>query len=200
MQGRKALLEALRVLRDREEEAEWGWVLSGELRPHHQQAVDDAARQGLAELADRETRAELSVCEDRAVWWAARLTAHGQDVLAYADATPAPAPSPERPAEGEQPIELYRSEVEALRLYVHIAEKLRVPPVKGLAERVRTARQLGNRWLMHLTAERVESVAYALYLRPMGGSVTEANRFAREYGVAFHADRSTGSVQLTRVT
>ncbi|MFI0813901.1 DUF6417 family protein [Streptomyces echinatus] len=57
----------------------------------------------------------------------------------------------------------------------------------------------GNRWSLRLNAEQTESVAYAFYLRSMGGSVTEANRFGRAYGVAFHADRATGSLRLTRL-
>ncbi|MGW4564209.1 hypothetical protein ACWEN3_17940 [Streptomyces sp. NPDC004561] len=41
-------------------------------------------------------------------------------------------------------IELYRKELEALSLYVHIADQLRRPPVEGLAERVRIARPAGQ--------------------------------------------------------
>ncbi|MER6735578.1 hypothetical protein [Streptomyces puniciscabiei] len=74
-------------------------------------------------------------------------------MLTYADVSPAPAPQDGR-AEGERLIELYRAEMAALRLYVHIAERLRVPPAEGLAERVRTARQNGNRWSMHLALAR----------------------------------------------
>jgi hypothetical protein len=49
-----------RALRDFEEETEWGWLLSDELRSRHQQAVEAAVGQGPAELADRETPAELA--------------------------------------------------------------------------------------------------------------------------------------------
>ncbi|MGW7821947.1 DUF6417 family protein [Streptomyces puniciscabiei] len=199
MRGRKSWLEALRVLRDLEKDAEWGWVLTGELSLRQQRAVEEAAGQGLVELADREMRAELSAYEDRAIRWAARLSPQGHDVLAYAHAGPVPAAQNQGPAQGERLIELYRAELEALSRYVHIADQLRRPAADGLAERVRTARQLGNRWLLRLNEEQIESVAYAFYLRAMGGSAGEANRFAREYGVAFHADRATGVVRLTRL-
>ncbi|MGW0209779.1 DUF6417 family protein, partial [Streptomyces sp. NPDC003233] len=76
---------------------------------------------------------------------------------------------------------------------------LHVPPAEGLAERVRTARRLGNRWVLYLDEEQIESVAYALYLRSVGGSVAEANHFARQYGVTSRPDRSTGSLQPTRL-
>ncbi|MFF7357367.1 DUF6417 family protein [Streptomyces filipinensis] len=198
MRGRKSWLEGLRVLRDLEKDAEWGWVLTGELSLRQQRAVEEAAGQGLVELADREMRAELSAYEDRAIRWAARLSPQGHDVLAYTRAGAVPAAQNQDPAHGERLIELYRAELEALSLYVHIADQLRRPAADGLAERVRTARQLGNRWLLRLNEEQIESVAYAFYLRSMGGCATEANRFAREYGVAFHADRATSAVRLTR--
>jgi hypothetical protein len=84
---------------------------------------------------------------------------------------------------------------------MRIGALLRVPPAEGLAERVRTAcfDRAGNRWPLCLNSEHIESVAYAFHLRSMGGSVTEANRFAREYGVAFRPDRSTNSLRLTRL-
>ncbi|MEU6366571.1 DUF6417 family protein [Streptomyces sp. NPDC046931] len=76
----------------------------------------------------------------------------------------------------------------------------RVPPADGLAKRVRTAYfdRPGNRWPLRLNAEQIESVAYAFHLPSMGGSVAEANRFGRAYGVAFRADRATGTLRLTR--
>ncbi|WP_433446451.1 hypothetical protein ACQPXS_02430 [Streptomyces sp. CA-142005] len=39
--------------------AEHGWLLFGVLRPHHRQAVEMVARQGLVEPAEREMRAEV---------------------------------------------------------------------------------------------------------------------------------------------
>ncbi|MFD8393941.1 DUF6417 family protein [Streptomyces sp. NPDC059680] len=86
-------------------------------------------------------------------------------------------------------VELRRSEKEALRLYVHLGARPRVPPADGLDEKVRTALQPGNRWVLYLNEEQIASVAYAFYLYSVGGSVAEANRFAREYGVAFHTCR-----------
>ncbi|MGW7824456.1 DUF6417 family protein [Streptomyces puniciscabiei] len=200
MPSRKTFLEALRALRDHEEAAQHGWVLLGMLRPDHHKVVESGARQGLVELADREMRAELSVYEGGPVVWAARLTGHGRDALVYAEASPAPERRPGGPADGERLVELRRSEMDALRLYVHLGSRLCVPPADGLEEKVRTARQLGNVWVLYLNEEQVASVAYAFYLRSMGGSVTEANRFAREYGVAFQPDRSTSSLRLTRLS
>ncbi|MEW2159857.1 DUF6417 family protein [Streptomyces sp. NPDC007189] len=61
---------------------------------------------------------------------------------------------------------------------------LRVPPAEGLVQRVRTAHvdRPGKLWSLRLMAEQIASVAYAFYLRTVGSSGTEANRFAREYG------------------
>ncbi|MFI6359293.1 DUF6417 family protein [Streptomyces sp. NPDC050743] len=173
-------------------------MLSGDLRPNHQQGVESVAAQGLAELADREMRAELSAHEGRPILWAARLTPQGHDVLAYTDASPAPVVQLQGLVDGEQLIELRPAEMDALRVYMSVEARLRVPQAEGLAERVRTAcfDRPGNRWQLCLTAEQIESVAYAFYLRSMGGSVAEANRFGREYGVVFHADRLTGSLRL----
>ncbi|MFD8391019.1 DUF6417 family protein [Streptomyces sp. NPDC059680] len=199
MPSRKLFLEALQALRGHEEVAEHGWVLLGMLRPDHHKAVESAAGQGLVELAGREMRAELSVYEGGPVVWAARLTGHGRDVLAYTEASPAPDRQFGGPADGERLVELRRSEMDALRLYVHLGARLCVPPADGLEEKVRTARQLGNLWVLYLNEEQIESVAYAFYLRSVGGSGAEANRFARQYGVAFHPDRSTASLRLTRL-
>ncbi|MFC9932435.1 DUF6417 family protein [Streptomyces sp. NPDC127190] len=181
MRGRKGWLEALRVLRDAEVKAEWGWVLSGQLRPQ-QQAVEAAAGQG---LADRLVRAELSAHAGRPILWAARLTSYGHDVLTYTDASPVPVR--QCPAEGERLVELRPAEMDALRVYLSSGARLRVPPAAGLAERVRTAcfDRAGNRWSLCLDEEQVKSVAYAFYLRSMCGSTAEANRFARQYGVVF---------------
>ncbi|MFC9931948.1 DUF6417 family protein [Streptomyces sp. NPDC127190] len=184
MRGRKAWLEALRVLRDGE--AEWGWVLSGQLRPQYQRAVEAAAGQGLAELADVLVRAELSAYAGRPILWAARLASYGHDVVTYADASPVPVRR-QCPAEGERLVELRPAEMDALRVYLSSGARLRVPPAAGLAERVRTAcfDRVGKRWALCLDEAQVESVAYAFYLRSMCGSTAEANRFARQYGVVF---------------
>ncbi|WP_452746343.1 DUF6417 family protein [Streptomyces filipinensis] len=85
---------------------------------------------------------------------------------------------------GERLVELRRSEMDALRRCAHLGERLHVPPAEGLADRVRTARRLGSLWVLYLNEEQITSVAYALHLRSMSGSATDANRFARRYGVA----------------
>ncbi|MGW7529057.1 DUF6417 family protein [Streptomyces sp. NPDC054783] len=95
-------------------------------------------------------------------------------------------------------MELRRSEMDALRRYVHLGERLHVPPAEGLADRVRTARQIGSWWVLYLNEEQVASVAYAFYLRSMGGSVAEVNRFGREYGVVFRAGQPMGDEQPNR--
>ncbi|MGV9902406.1 DUF6417 family protein [Streptomyces sp. NPDC003388] len=97
-------------------------------------------------------------------------------------------------------IELRPSEMDLLRVYVRIGALLRAPPADGLVERgCAYFDRPGNRWLLRLNAEQIESVAYAFYLRSMGGSVTEPNPCGRPYGGAFHADRATGSLRLTRL-
>ncbi|MGW4566438.1 DUF6417 family protein [Streptomyces sp. NPDC004561] len=47
--------------------------------------------------------------------------------------------------------------------------------------------------------EQITSVAYAFHLHAVGGSVAEANHFARRYGVAFRPDGSTGSPRPARL-
>nr|WP_245236014.1 DUF6417 family protein [Streptomyces durhamensis] len=51
-------------------------------------------------------RAELSAYEGRPIPWAARQSPSGHDVLTYTDASPAPEPSHDSPADGETPVEL----------------------------------------------------------------------------------------------
>ncbi|MFF8022860.1 DUF6417 family protein [Streptomyces sp. NPDC007896] len=55
-----------------------------------------------------------------------------------------------------------------------------------LAEQVRAAScDHGiKRWQRYLTQEQMEPVAYGLWLHRMTGAAAEANRLAREYGVA----------------
>jgi hypothetical protein len=59
-------------------------------------------------------------------------------------------------------------------------------PRLRLAEQVRAAScdHGTKRWRLYLTQEQMESAAYVLWLHRMTGSAVEANRFAREYGVA----------------
>ncbi|MEV1080930.1 DUF6417 family protein [Streptomyces sp. NPDC050211] len=180
-------LTVLEALHEREHASEHGWVLDNDVRGSFQQGVESAVREGLAELADRETRAELSAHEGRPVRWAARLTPCGGDALAYARARPVPEPDPEEPASGEQLVKLRPAQMDALRIFISIAGELATSPAEGLSERVRTAgfSRVDNRWCLCLTEEQVESVAYGLYLHMLGGSSAEANRFARDYGVAY---------------
>ncbi|MGW4566469.1 DUF6417 family protein [Streptomyces sp. NPDC004561] len=144
-------------------------------------------------------RAELSAYEGVPIRWAARLTGHGQDALAYAEASPSAGHLPDGSADGERLIELRRTEMNALRVYLHLSGRLQMPPAEGLVERVRTARLLGNLWALYLNADHITSLAYAFRLRAVGGFASEANRFARHYGVAFRPDEATGSLQPTQL-
>jgi hypothetical protein len=187
MRGWEKQLAVLEALHEREEAAQHGWVLDNDVPDSFQQSVESALREGLAELADRETRAELSAHEGRAIRWAARLTPYGGDARVYARARPVPEPDPEEPATGEQLVKLRPAQMDALRVFISVADKLATPPAEGLAERIRTAgfSRVDNRWCLYLTEEQVESAAYGLYLHMLGGSSAEANRFARDYGVAY---------------
>ncbi|MGW5465707.1 hypothetical protein [Streptomyces sp. NPDC003996] len=122
------------------------------------------------ELAGREMRAELSVYEGRPVVWAAQLTGHDRDVLAYTEASPAPDRRPDGPAQGKRLVELRRSEMDALRLYVHLGARLGVRSADGLEEKVRMAHRVGGLRVLPALGGRFRS---------------RANRFGREYGVTF---------------
>lgn len=199
--SRQTRLEVLLLIREQQEKSPHGWALSTEFQPAPQRSVVTAAGQGLIELADRETRAELSAYEGRPVRWAARLSAQGHDVLTYLQASPAPAPHSAAPVADEQVVELRPSQMDALRVYTTLAPTLRVPPADGLAERVRNAYfdRPNNRWRLALTAPQMETVAYAFYLRAITGSVAEANRFAREYGVTYRVDPTSGRHEVVRL-
>ncbi|MGV9706456.1 DUF6417 family protein [Streptomyces sp. NPDC003483] len=75
----------------------------------------------------------------------------------------------------------------ALRVFVHLADGLRISPAAGLAERVPTAScDHGIKWWrLYLTEEQIASVAYGFWPRRMSGSAAEANRFLREYYAAY---------------
>ncbi|MFF9229282.1 DUF6417 family protein [Streptomyces sp. NPDC014820] len=121
--------------------------------------------------------------------------------MTYLHASPAPTPHSTLPTAAEQVVELRPSQMDALRVYTNLMPVLRVPPADGLVERVRTAYfdRPNNRWRMALTAEQIETVAYAFYLRALSGSVAEANRFARDYGVSYRLDPSAGSPAAARL-
>ncbi|WP_206313050.1 DUF6417 family protein [Streptomyces sp. JB150] len=199
MSDRRTLLAALRSFHKREQAAAHGWVLDSDLGPEQRRAVKSAAKQGLVTFASIEERAALPM--ERRVAWAARLSPLGQDVLAYADAGPAPAPIPDQPAPGELLVQLRPAQMDALRQYVNLGDRLHHPPAKELSERVRAARFSGpdNRWRLILTPEQMASVAYAFHLRSLGGSAAEANQFGRDYGLVYRPDPTTGRPKLISV-
>ncbi len=186
MRNWEKALSVLEALREREEEAAHGWVLDSEFLLPQQQSVSALESPGLVELAGRQDRAELSAWESRPVRWAARLTPYGRDTLAYARDRPRSEPPPGEAGPGRRLVELIPSQMAALRVFVGLAGRLRVPPADGLAEQVRTAScDHGiKRWRLYLTEEQIASVAYGFWLHRMTGSAAEANRFAREYGIA----------------
>ncbi|MFD8220916.1 DUF6417 family protein, partial [Streptomyces sp. NPDC059697] len=126
------------------------------------------------------------------VRWAARLTPYGHDILTYGQSRPRAEPPSGQEAD-RQAVELIPSQMAALRVFVGLADQLRVPPADGLAEQARaTSCDHGiKRWRLYLTQEQVVSVAYGLWLHRMTGSAAEANRFAREYGVAHSPARDS---------
>ncbi|MGW6521712.1 DUF6417 family protein [Streptomyces sp. NPDC054962] len=179
-------LEALKAVWACEAEAEHGWVLD-EASPSSQRGARLLAGEGLVETASRETRAELSAWEGRAVRWAVRLSAAGHDVLAYAGVRPAPGSSTPEPGPGERRVELAPSQMAALRVFVGLGGQLKSPPAPGLAEQIRIAvyGRGVRRWRLHLTQEQMESAAYGFWLHRLTGSAAEANRFSRDYGVLY---------------
>ncbi|MCX4403973.1 DUF6417 family protein [Streptomyces sp. NBC_01764] len=185
-------LSVLEALRERGQAAGHGWTLDTEPLPAHQQQVNALESQGLVELAGREDRAELSALEGQPVRWAARLTPYGHDTLTYGCSRPRAEPSPGGEEADRQVVELIPSQMAALRVFVGLAGQLQVPPAHGLADRVRSAScDHGiKRWRLHLRQQQMESVAYGLWLHRMTGSAAEANRFAREYGVAHSPARA----------
>ncbi|MFE2320458.1 DUF6417 family protein [Streptomyces sp. NPDC059441] len=194
MRNWERALAVLEALCERGQAAGHGRTLDTELLPPHQQQVNALENQGLVELAEREDRAELSVLEGRPVRWAARLTPYGHDTFAYGCSRPRAEPPPCEAASDRQLVELIPSQMAALRVFVGLADQLRVPPADGLAEQVRAAScDHGiKRWRLYLTQKQMESVAYGLWLHRMTGSAAEANRFAREYGVAHSPARDSG--------
>ncbi|MFE2838587.1 DUF6417 family protein [Streptomyces mirabilis] len=193
MRSWERALSMLEALGERGQAAEHGWTLDTELLPAHQQQVNALENQGLVELAGREDRAELSALEGRPVRWAARLTSYGHDALAYTQSRPRPESTSGEADPDRQLVELIPSQMAALRVFVALSGRLRVPPAAGLAEQVRSAScDHGiKRWRLHLTAEQIASAAYGLWLHRMTGSASEANRFAREYGVAHNPARAS---------
>ncbi|MFE2267573.1 hypothetical protein [Streptomyces griseosporeus] len=145
--NRAVMHEALAVLWERQLASEHGWAVEGPERISQREGVAALERAGLAELAGREVRAELSAWEGRLVRWAARLTGHGHDVLAYH--RHGPATSRPEPGPGQTLVQLRPAQMDALRVYVSLtADHLYYAPAAGLEEQVRAAvhdRALGRR-------------------------------------------------------
>ncbi|MFJ9893468.1 DUF6417 family protein [Streptomyces sp. NPDC091280] len=194
MRNRDKRLAALELLDAGERATRHGWVLDAQATAAVQNSVERVAGEGLAELANRETRAELSALHSRPVRWAARLSPHGRDALLYARAAPLTVPAPNQPAPGEQHVHLRPAQMDAVRRFVALASDLATPPADGLAERVRAAdfSRTDNRWQLCLTPQQIASVAYGLYLYRLTCSEAEANRFARDYNVIYRQHPDTG--------
>ncbi|GHD52565.1 DUF6417 family protein [Streptomyces galbus] len=177
-----AVLELLDVLEERQEASGHGWVLDLDGVPR--EGVLKAAASGLAELAERDDRAELSARVGRPVRWAARLTDQGRDLLLYARSQPAAGPA--APGPEYRLVELMPSQMDVVRVFTGLADRLQVPPAPGLDARVYAAVQdrVSGRWRLYLTEEQTASVAYGLWLHKMAGSAAEANRFSRDHGIA----------------
>jgi hypothetical protein len=194
MRTRDKRIAALETLDAGQLTARRGWVLDDQTPAAVQHSVERVVGDGLAELADRDTRAELSALTSRPVRWAARLTPHGRDALLYARALLLPVPEPDEPAPGEQAVHLRPAQMDALRRFVALAAELATPPADGLAERVGAAyfSRKDNRWRLCLTQQQITSVAYGLYLHRLTGSEAEANQFARDYDIIYRLRPETG--------
>ncbi|MYW62668.1 hypothetical protein GTY65_01025 [Streptomyces sp. SID8379] len=142
---------------------------------------------GLARSASTEERTELSARAGHPVPWAVRLTADGWDVLLYAQVRATPSAVDEPPEPGLQKVALRRSDLDVLKRFVALGERLRDGPAHGLGTAVETARfsAAANRWVVHVTGEQMRSMARAFFLERLGGSAAPANRFARVYGVLY---------------
>ncbi|MFE9597149.1 DUF6417 family protein [Streptomyces hokutonensis] len=202
MRIRDKRLAALEMLDAGKQAARHGWVLDDQAPATVQHGVERLVSEGLAELADRDTRAELSALTSRPVRWAARLTPHGRDALLYARALPLPMQDPDEPAPGERRVHLRPAQMDALRRFVALAAELATPPADGLAERVHAAHysRTDNRWRLCLTQPQITSVAYGLYLYRLTCSEAEANRFAREYNVIYRLCPTTGEPTVVVLT
>ncbi|WP_328834600.1 DUF6417 family protein [Streptomyces europaeiscabiei] len=187
MKGGEQVLAVLEELEERASAAVHGWVVDAYVLPMKQR-VRTLADRGLVEIASREDRAELSAWEGALVLWAARVAPAGHDLLLYARSRPCPETAPEGPGPEQRLVELRPSQMAALRLFVSLSGQLRVPLAEGLREQVRTARcdHGARRWLLHLTQEQMELVAYGFWLHRMTGSAVEANHFSRDYGITHH--------------
>lgn len=202
MRSGEKRIAVLAELDERQRAAEHQWAVDEDGHLPFRRGVEAVVGEGLAELADPETRAELSAYAACPVHWAARLTGHGRDVLVFARSRALAAPEVSSPSPGEQLVELRPAQMAALRVFVALADELATPPAEGLAEQVRGARftPTDMRWRLHLTQEQIASAAYGFYLHRLGGSAAEANRFGREYGAIYRSSPTAGEPTLIRVT
>jgi hypothetical protein len=198
MRGSEKRIAVLDALREHARGAQEAWVLDDAVPVSLQRSAEVAMREGLVELADRGIRAELSVLTSRPVRWAARLTPHGRDTLAYAHACPLEVADGPQPGPGERLVELRPAQMRAVRVFVGLARALATAPADGLVGRVHAASfsRADNRWRLCLNDRQIASVAYGLYLHRLSGSEAEANRFARDYGVAYRPSPDGGTPVL----
>lgn len=141
---------------------------------------------GLARVASANEQAELSARTGAPPLWAVRLTPDGWDVLLYAERRAAPV-ALEPPAPGLQMVALRRSELDVLKRFVALGDRLRHRPADGLQPVVDSARfnAVANRWIMHVDGAQMRCIARAFFLERLGGSAAPANRFGRIYGVVY---------------
>ncbi|WP_353940268.1 DUF6417 family protein [Streptomyces sp. HUAS MG91] len=161
-----------------------GWVTAGS--GLDARTASPLVRLGLVREAAAEDRAELSVGAGRPVRWAVQLTADGWDVLLYAHKRAAPA-GVAVPEAGLQKVALHRSELDVLKRFIALGERLRYGPDQGLAAAVEAAQfdQSSSRWIVYVDGAQMKSMARAYFLERHGGSAAPANRFARIYGVSY---------------
>ncbi|MFI6090500.1 DUF6417 family protein [Streptomyces sp. NPDC051218] len=168
-----------------------GWATAGP--GLDERTTSPLVRLGLARVAPREERTELSSTAGRPVPWAVQLTADGWDALLYAQVRAAPPPVGD-PAPGLQQVGLRRSELDALRRFVELRGRLHHEPASGLESAVDAARfsAASNRWVVYVSGEQMQSMARAFFLERLAGSAAPANRFSRVYGVSYTPPPLTG--------
>jgi hypothetical protein len=127
--------------------------------------VESAAGQGLVELADRKMHAELSVHVCRPLVRAARAHRARPGCTDLREASPVPRYQPEGPADrGAAGGASSFGNGRTARCTCTSVPGRMCRRAEDLAERARTARQLGTLWALYLTEEQIESLAYRLLL------------------------------------
>ncbi|MEV4506016.1 hypothetical protein [Streptomyces klenkii] len=175
----------LAALHEAQQTSAFGWATDG--CGVRFAAVDRLRQHELVETADGDTLSRLASAQTRSTppQWAARLTREGRDTLAYLPVRRPQAPTTPTgsPRTGTREIALLPSEMDVLHLYLHIGDRLVKPPPPGLAEAVRTAQQTSGtqlRWVLHVTDEETDHIAYAMYLEGIAHSARPHNRLARD--------------------